>query len=340
MLKQGRRTTTLADVARLAGVSIATASKALNDSQEVAAATRARVRQAAEQLSFEHNSVARSLSTGRTRTVGLLTSDLEGRFSLPILMGAEDAFGAEQTSVLLSDARGDAIREQRHIQTLIRKRVDALMVVGSRTDQRRSLGDGLPFPVIYVYTPSDAESDCSLTPDNVDGGRIVAKHLADTGRGRVLHVTGPHHENAAHDRAQGIDAFIAAHGNGSLEIAHRTSYGEWTERWGRSATLMAIESGVEFDAVICDSDQIARGALDALTASGKRVPQDVALIGYDNWELITADTNPPISSVDMNLEDLAQRAARLLAQAILGEPLPAGIERTACRLVMRGSTTP
>lgn len=327
----------LADVAKLAGVSIATASKALNDRKEVAPATRERVRYAASQLSFVHNPLARSLSTGRTGIVGLLTSDLEGRFSLPILMGAEDTFGAEQTSILLSDARGDAVREARHIQTFVQQRVQALMVVGSRTDPRRSLGNAFDFPVIYVYTPSESQDDCSLVTDNVDAGRRVAEHLAATGRTRILHITGPTGDSAARDRAAGIDAFISSSG-GAMSLVYRTSFGEWSERWGRSATLMAIDQRVDFDAVVCDSDQIARGALDALAARELSVPGKVALVSFDNWELIVSDTNPPISSIDLNLMKLGERAARLLSDAIDGAPLPAGIHSEQTHLVVRGSS--
>lgn len=336
-----RKATTLADVAKLAGVSIATASKALNGRTEVKLSTRERVENSAKALSFEHNALARSLSRGRSGTVGLLTSDLEGRFSLPILMGAEDAFGADEISVLLSDARGDAIREARHVRTLLNKQIDALMVVGSRTDPRPSLGQDLPIPVIYVYTPSADPSDFSLTPDNVSAGSIAAQHIISTGKRHVLHITGPSHERAAADRATGIDATFTSHG---LQIAERTSFGEWTERWGRSATLMAfsqlLSNKQPFDAIICDSDQIARGSLDALRSLGKQLPTDVALVGFDNWELITSDTSPPISSIDMNLEFLGRRAAQLLFAAIDGEKLSQGTEFTECRLVARGSTTP
>jgi LacI family transcriptional regulator len=134
MTGQGARSrvATLADVARLAGVSVATASKALNGRDHVRAETRSRVLEAAEQLSFTPNSVARSLLAGRTGTVGLLTSDLEGRFSIPILMGAEDAFGAGRVAVFLCDARGDTIREQHHVQVLLNRRVDGLIVAGPR----------------------------------------------------------------------------------------------------------------------------------------------------------------------------------------------------------------
>lgn len=327
----------LADVAKLAGVSIGTASKALNDRKEIALETRLRVRQAAKQLSFVHNRQARSLSTGRTGIVGLLTSDLEGRFSLPILMGAEDAFGVDQTSILLSDARGDAVRESRHLQTYKQQRIDALMVVGSLTNPRRSLGKTYEFPIIYVYTPSSDDDDCSLVVDNVDAGFKVADHLAMTGRKRLLHITGPKGDSAANDRASGIDSFLAAHSE-AIALAHRTSYGEWSERWGRSATLLAIEQGVEFDAVVCDSDQIARGCLSALKSHGVSVPDDASIVSFDNWELLVGDAEPPITSIDMNLELLGAKAAHLLTRAVNGEPLPPGLHRSPSKLVVRESS--
>ena len=113
------RAATLSDVARRAGVSIATASKALNGRGDVAAGTRKRVMEAAAELAFTPNAMARGLLAGRTGTVGLLTNDLDGRFVIPILMGAEDAFGAGQVNVFLCDARGDAIREQHHLRALL-----------------------------------------------------------------------------------------------------------------------------------------------------------------------------------------------------------------------------
>lgn len=332
-----KKSVTLADVAQLAGVSLATASKALNNRPEVRVSTRERVHEAAEALSFERNALARNLSRGRSGTVGLLTTDLEGRFSLPILMAAEDAFGADEISVLLSDSRGDVLREQRHVRTLVSKQVDALMVVGSLTDPRASLGSDLPFPVIYVYTPSDDPADCSLTPDNVQAGRLAAEHLLATGKRKIAHIRGLPTSAAARDRAIGIDHTLKAN---DVALVHRTSYGEWSERWGRSATLMALRNHDDIDGVICDSDQIARGSLDALKAQARTVPDDVSLIGFDNWELITADTSPPISSIDMCLENLGKKASELLFSAMNGDSLPRGAQTFSCRLVARGSTTP
>src|SRR4029079_17477410 len=112
------------------------------------------------------NPLARGLHAGRTGTVGLLTSDLEGRFMIPILMGAEDAFGAGRINVFLCDARGDAIREQHHLKELLSRRVDGIIVVGRQTDPRPSLGQDIPVPVVYAYAPSDDPRSLYTTTAN------------------------------------------------------------------------------------------------------------------------------------------------------------------------------
>src|SRR3954468_17669887 len=205
-----KRAVTLSDVAKAAGVSLSTASKALNGRDEVSGITRQRVVDAAKKMSFTPSQVARSLLAGRTGTVGLLTSDLEGRFVIPILMGAEDAFGAGEVNVFLCDARGDAIREQYHLRALLNRRVDGLIVVGERTNPRRSLGQEIPVPVVYVYAPSDDPADLSLTPDNTGAGRLAVQHLVAGGRTRIAHISGDPAYAAAQDRAVGVRSALQA----------------------------------------------------------------------------------------------------------------------------------
>jgi LacI family transcriptional regulator len=333
---RARRPATLADVARLADVSVATASKALNGRDHVRAETRSRVRDAAEQLSFSPNSVARSLLAGRTGTVGLLTSDLEGRFSIPVLMGAEDAFGAGRVSVFLCDARGDTIREQHHVQALLDRRVDGLIVVGNRTDPRPSLGRELPVPVVYTYAPSDDPADLSIVGDNVAAGRLAIAHLIACGRSRIAHITGDPGFAAAHDRAQGARAALQDAG---LPLVGGVRFGAWSEAWGRAATAMLLGQEPDVDAIFCGSDLVARGVLDAVRERGRSVPGDVSVLGFDNWEVLTTDARPPLTSVDMNLEEMGRAAARALFAALDGSPR-SGIDALPCRIVLRGSTAP
>ncbi|MBO1752644.1 LacI family DNA-binding transcriptional regulator [Actinotalea sp. BY-33] len=328
------RAATLRDVALLAGVSVATASKALNGRDNVHPDTRRRVVEAAERISFTPNSLAQAILAGSTGTVGLLTNDLEGRFSLPILMGAEDAFGAGQMSVFLCDARDDAIREQYHLKALLGRRVDGLIVVGSNTDPRPTLGT-LPVPVVYAYAPSTDPQDCSIVPDNVHAGTLAVEHLLATGRRRIAHVSGDVRYAAARDRAAGAKAALAAAG---LElVGGQVRYGSWSEEWGRAATHTVLDHEPGVDAILCGSDQIARGALDVLRERGIDVPGAVSVMGFDNWEVMISGTRPPLTSVDMNFETLGRRAAQHLVDAIGGSPAH-GVETMPCRVVVRGST--
>ncbi|GAA0471562.1 LacI family transcriptional regulator [Paractinoplanes deccanensis] len=331
------RAVTLRDVARLAGVSVATASKALNHQPQVKAETRARVLEAAAQLSFSPNTLAQGLIGGRTGTVGLLTSDLEGRFSIPILMGAEDAFGSDQVSVFLCDARGDAIREKHHLRALLSRRVDGLIVVGARPDTRPSLGRDLPVPVVYAYAPSDDPADLSLVTDNEAAGHLAVDHLIACGRTRIAHITGDPTYGAAQDRARGAQARLATAG---LPLAgDQVWFGMWSEAWGRGATRMLLQRDPSVDAIFAGSDEIARGVLDVLHQEGLDVPGRVAVIGFDNWEILAANARPPLSTIDMNLEELGRRAAQRLSAAMDGHPAT-GTETLPCRLITRESTAP
>ena len=326
---------TLTDVARLAGVSVATASKALNGRDQVAPATRQRVIDAADRLAFSPNPLARGLIAGRTGTVGLITSDLVGRFVLPILMGAEDAFGAGQVNVFLCDARGDAIREQHHLRALLSRRVDGLIVVGERTDPRPSLGPEMPVPVVYVYAPSDDPADLSLTPDNRGAARIAVEHLVGSGRTRIAHISGDPDYAAAQDRAVGTREALAAAG---LELVGDVMFSEWSEHWGRDAAALLLSRHPDVDAILCGSDQIARGVLDTARDLGRAVPDDIAVLGFDNWEVLTTNARPQLTSIDANLQQLGRTAAQRVFAALDGVDVGHGTQYLPTRLVIRGST--
>lgn len=330
-----RGPSTLAEVAQRAGVSLSTASKALNGRDGVSPATRERVRTAAQALGFSPSTVARSLATGRTNAVGLITHDLVGRFSIPLLMGVENAFGLNEVTVLLADARGDAIRERYHLSAMLERRVDGLVVVGARPDPRPSLGRDLPMPVVYAYAPSEDPTDCSIIADNVSAGRMAAEHLITQGRSRIGIIQGDISYGASTERVTGALAVLEAAG---LEAATGTPlYGEWSEAWGRSATRMLLTRDSSVDAIICGNDQIARGALDALRDLGVRVPEEVAVIGHDNWYPLVEGCRPSLTTIDMNLETIGQLAARRLREAVDGHPRH-GSELVQGRLVVAGST--
>jgi LacI family transcriptional regulator len=328
------RKVTLRDVAQLAGVSVATASKALNGRSQVHPDTRRRVQEVADRLAFTPNSLAQAIVAGQTGTLGLLTSDLEGRFSLPILMGAEDATGAGQMSVFLCDARGDAIRERYHLRALLGRRVDGLIVVGSQTDPRPPLSEKVTVPVVYVYAPSADPDDMSVVADNVRAGRLAAEHLLSSGRRRIAHVTGDPAYAAAQDRVRGATEALAEAG---LSLVGPPRFGAWTEAWGRAAATAVLEEHDDVDAILVGSDQVARGVLDALHDRGARVPQDVAVMGFDNWGPMVEGARPGLTSVDMRFEEMGRRAVQRLLAALDGTADP-GVEAIEPRVVVRAST--
>ncbi|PYF99313.1 transcriptional regulator, LacI family [Georgenia satyanarayanai] len=328
------RKVTLKDVAQLAGVSVATASKALNGRANVHPDTRRRVVETAERLAFTPNTLAQNLLSGQSGTVGLVTNDLEGRFSIPILMGAEDAFGAGKTSIFLCDAREDPIRESYHLQALLGRRVDGLIIVGSRTDPRPPVPD-VPVPVVYVYAPSENPADLSFVPDNVGAGRQAAEHLITLGRRRIAHIAGDPTYAAARDRVQGVDEAMAAAG---LELVDgHAAHGTWSESWGRAATRTVLDRSPDVDAIVCGSDQIARGVLDTLRDLGRDVPRDVSVVSFDNWEILATGARPQLTSVDMSFERLGRRAAQAIFDAMDGKTA-SGVHTEPCRLVVRGSS--
>lgn len=332
------RVATIRDVAAAAGVSVGTASKALNGRGKLRAETRARVAAAAEQLGFRPNTLARGLLAGRTFTVGLITSDSFGRFSIPVMLGAEDALGAGQMSVLMSDTRDDPIREQHYIQRLLARRVDGLIITGRRTEPRPSIGRDLPVPVVYAMTQSTDPRDFSVIPDDVGGGELAVRHLLATGRRVIGHVTGPERFLAARQRAEGAARVLADAG---LELAGGdVLYGAWSEEWGRQAADILLRAEPALDGVFCGSDQIARGVAETLRERGRRVPDDVALIGFDNWEPMALGCRPPLTTVDMNLYEVGRVAGQHLLDSIGGAAPKAGVQTLPCSLVLRESTGP
>jgi len=334
--RQRKHSATLTDVAQRAGVSVATASKALNQRDEVAPETRRRVLAAAEELSFQPNVLARGLISGRTRTVGLITDELGGRFAIPMLLGVENALGNQQMSVLLCDTRGDAIRRQHYIRTLLARQVDGLIVLGETNDLRPSVSADIPVPVVYVYGESDSADDLSILADDRGGGQLAAEHLLGNGRRRIAHISGEDGYRAAHERAEGLRGVLAAAGQ---EIIGGVMYGEWTQRWGRNAARTLLAAQPDVDAIFCASDQIATGVADTLHELGRRIPDDIALVGYDNWEVFAAECRPPLTTIDLNLSQIGATAVAHLFAALDGTR-QTGVLRCPTRLVVRESTGP
>jgi LacI family transcriptional regulator len=327
---------TIRDVASAASVSIGTASKALNGNGALRQETRDRVAAAAAKLGFRPNDLAHSLHRGQTFTVGLITSDSFGRFSIPLIEGLEEHLSGARISVFMCNGADDPEREARHVDSLLGKRVDGIVVTGRRADPRRRLDvRGSDVPVLYAYSQSDEPGAFGLVPDDEGGARLAVEHLLRLGRRRIAHVTGPERFEAVRLRRRGYREALRRHG---LSGAAGTELvGEWSEAWGRRAAEMLFASRRRTpDAVFCGNDQIARGLVDGLRERGVAVPADVAIVGFDNWEIMAAATRPPLTSVDMNLKELGREAGRRMIDLIDGNEL-AGVRRLPCSLVVRES---
>lgn len=319
----------ITDVAALAGVSIGTASKALNDTGQLRDATRARVREAAAKLGFVVDARGRALSSGRSYTVGLITTDSFGRFSIPVMLGAEDVLSTGQLAVLMCDTRDDPMREQHYLRSLAARRVDGIIVTGRSAEPRPPIDAGA-IPVVYAFTPSTSAADTSITLDDEAGATLLADHLLSTGRRRVAYVSGPERHGSARRRAAAASRRL-----GDALVAPAL-FGDWSERWGRQAVDLLTRSAPSFDAVACGSDQIARGVCDRLRELGRSVPDDVAVTGFDDWDVMALASRPPLTTVDLRLGELGRLAGQSLLDGIARRPT--GSTTLVPTLIIREST--
>jgi LacI family transcriptional regulator len=322
---------TLKEVAAAAGVSVGTASKALNGRGTLRAETRARVLRAVEQLAFVPNVLAQGLLTGRSFSVALITPERFGRQSQQVMLGAQNVLGAEGIPVLMGEIRGDPGRERRYLETFSARQVDGLIVASRGIESAQALRAGPAIPVVHALGRPAGEG-IAVLPDAEGGAHLAARHLLAVGRRRIAHVTGPERVPAARLQARGFNSVLKTAG---VDPCHGVMYGEWSEPWGREAAgrLLAARP----DAVFCGSDQIARGAADTLRALGRRIPDDVALVGCGNWIPAALGALPELTSVDLCLEEVGRVAAVRLLAALAGEA-PQGLHRVAARLVIRQSS--
>ncbi len=331
--RPARPALTIRDVARLAGVSIGTASKALNSSGRLSAETRARVLRIAQEIDYRPNDLAQSLHRARSMTVGILSNDSFGRFAFPIVAALERRLFDHGIAVFMCNATDDPLRERRHIEQLLNKRVDGLVVTARRADKREPIepvARGLP--VVYVYSQIENPDALCLLPDDEGGARLAVSHLAGLGRKRIAHITGPERFEAVRLREKGYRAALAEAGFGARTQACLT--GEWSEAWGREAVQrLYARRGAAPDALFCGNDQIARGAIEGLRDLGRSTPGDVSVVGFDNWEVMAKGARPPLTSVDMNLDALGRAAGECLIEMMSGRAV-AGVRRLPCSLVV------
>jgi LacI family transcriptional regulator len=238
--------------------------------------------------------------------------------------------------MLLCESREDPIRERHYLRTLLARRVDGIIVTGRSSDPRPSIGRNLPVPVVYALAQSEDADDLSVIPDDEGGARLAVQHLIGIGRRSIAVVAGPERHIASRHRAAGaVDALERA---GLSCAVGGPLYGEWRERWGREAAQRIVKNREPVDAVFCASDQIARGLTDELRDLQVRCPEDVAVVGVDNWDVMVEAARPPLTTIDLNLREVGRRAAAMLLSALDGADLTPAVELVKCQLVVRGST--
>ena len=321
---------TIRDVAAAAGVSVATVSNALNDTGRLSHETRLAIQEVARQLKFRPNAMAKALLKQRSLTIGLLTDDTYGRFAFPVMAGISEALIDHGVSVLLSTIDEDPNRALLHVHALLDRQIDGLIISGRRADRQIPIDlSDVDVPVVYALTASPSGSP-TISVDDQDGARQAAAWLLQLGRRNIAHITGPQGHLAARHRADGYREAISAEG--------RVLFGQWSERWGREAVAELWSGTGPFpDGITCGSDQIARGVIDELRERHINVPAQVSVVGFDNWQIVSESTLPPLTTIDMNLLTLGQEAGLMVLAMSRGELDPYTEHKLPCSLVIRQS---
>lgn len=313
---QGRAAVSIRDVARLAGVSVGTVSNVLNRPELVTGATREKVDAAVEKLGFVRNESARQLRAGRSRMIGLVVLDAANPFFTDVARGAEDVAVAAGSQVVLGNSADDADREAHYLQLFEETRVQGLLISPVETETPRlSRLRGRGIPVVLVDRKSELGTLCSVSVDDVLGGRIAVTHLIETGHRHIAVVGGPAEIRQVAERRSGAeDAARAAGTPVRLDVVDTPAL-TVAAGLGAGEVVASTPADDRPTAVFALNDLVALGVLQALTRHGLRVPHDVAIIGYDDIDFAAAAAIP-LSSVRQPRADLGRRAAELLLDEI------------------------
>ena len=304
---------TIRDVARAAHVSVATVSRALNDSGPVHDETRRRVREAAQHLRFTPHGAARSLTTSRTSTLGVLLPDLYGEFFSEVIRGLDRGAQRAGYQLLLSSAR-NARDEVHGAFRAMYGRVDGLILMapdGELAEMFAQRRDGTP--IVFINSPVTAGDARLLTIDNHGGAYQMVRHMLDHGHERVAIIKGAERNHDAAERLRGYRDALDERGvprDAPWELP-----GDFSEAAGHRAARAVLKLRPRPSAIFAANDAMAIGALSALREEGVAVPDDVAVAGFDDIPMARY-VAPPLSSVHVPIAQLGERAMDLLLSAI------------------------
>ena len=325
---------TLKDVADRAGLSIASASRALNGRPHVSPSVLARVRDAADALGFVPHAGARQLTLRRTGTIGVILPDLFGEFFSELIRGIDHAAHRFEQQLLLSTLHG-ATGRVATVAGAMSGRVDGLIVMAPECDPHalaRDLPAGLPTVLLNTALPGRS----SFTIDNRAGAVAATGHLIDGGRRRLAFIAGPEANSDAAARLDGFSAVVADRlGSADPLILP----GDFTEEGGTLAAEALLPHRGTIDGVVCANDMMAIGCLLALRAAGVAVPDEMAVVGFDDVPAARY-LSPPLTSVRVGIGRLGTLAVERLLEAIEVPGAPPRAEILHPTLLPRGSTPP
>jgi LacI family transcriptional regulator len=299
------------DVAALAGVSLGTVSNVVNSPGLVSDQTRERVQLAITKLGWVPNESARQLRAGRSRAIGMVVMDIANPFFTDLVLGAEDYVLERGYFIQVSNSAHVPDRERAHLQLLEQQRVGGVLLapIWGLSDQVAQLGRR-GIPVVILDRASDKADLCSVSVDDVEGGRLAVQHLIDQGHTNIALIGGPGDLQQVRDRRMGAEIARSSHGSAQL-LTISTPNLDTENGVAAASELAMLPPGERPTAVFAANDLLAIGALQAFVTQGLRVPEDVAIIGYDDVSY-AASAAVPLSSIRQPREALGRRAAELL----------------------------
>ncbi|WP_448004295.1 LacI family DNA-binding transcriptional regulator [Agromyces bauzanensis] len=333
------RRVTIDDVARRAGVHKATVSRALNAHTQVQvnAETAERVREAARELGYVPNFVARGLRLNHSMTVGVVIPDVANPIFPPIMRGIEECLQPRGYTALLANTDGQESVEEAAFQSLLERRVDGFIVATGRLDDQPAIAKAFRegVPVVMVNREAGSAPYPAVTADNEHGIAAALQHLHELGHRRIAHLAGPPNYSTTRRRAE---AFTAITGSMAGVTTTMVDAGALTVDAGASAMDDLLERpGPRPTAVVAANDLVALGAIRSLRSHGLRCPEDVSVVGYNDMPF-AADFWPALTTVHVPLREIGVHGARMLLDGIeAGHQEPATVTLPVT-LVVRGST--
>jgi len=329
----GGGTLTLRDVARQVGIHPATASRALNASTRhlVSAETASRVTEAAREMGYTPNSIARSLKTNRSLTVGVILPDLTNPLFPPMVRGIEDALLPAGFTALLASTDNDLDRARAVIEALRLRQVDGWISAIATLETGVA---GRSAPPLVLLNRQDEDGTQAVVGDDHDGIAQAIEHLAGLGHRRIAYVAGPQALSTGRTRYRAYEQLAPDGGCELVWIGER-----FTEREGARGMAALLDSGARFSAVLAGNDLMALGCYDVLAQRGLRCPEDVSVIGFNDMPF-SDKFAPPLTTVRIPHHEMGRRAAELLLARLHGDPDGPALTVLPAQLVVRRSTAP